>query len=284
MHNRILPMVRKWWLGGPNGQKYNGFYDNSIPGVKMLNQTAAEPSKEVFYFTMSFNATDSFPNIQLTSQDIAEFPHYPALFLWNRFSGLSSGLLNIGQMLPGAPSSLDYAQFAVHSANRHLAQLGYFHQIPQPGPRVPRPDMLPLMAPSGYGMGGYLLRHDQLPPGLPAGAGPSDFLLNDGIVNTISMKGPRAEYIAEIERIPLEAVPGSAKQRRISKSARTSKKYWHFGTNKTMDHADEIGVFTNEDTVRSSKICRSFVFVKIRNSMIENLILIRTNTSIVQRS
>lgn len=256
MHNRILPNVRKWWLGpgGPNGQRRNGFYDNSIPGVMLLNQKAAEPSTEVFYFTMSFDATDNFPNIQLTSEDIAQFPHHPALFLWNQFSGPSSWLLNIGQKLPGAPSSLDYARFAVGSANRHLAQLDYFHQIPQPGPRVPRPDVLPLIAPSSYGMGGYLLRQDQLPPGLSPGAGPSNFLPNDGIVNTISMKGPRARDIAEIEDIPIEAV-GSTQQRRISKSARTSKRYWHFGTNKTMDHADQIGVFTNEATVRSLKIC-----------------------------
>jgi len=121
-------------------------------------------------------------------------------------------------------------------------------------------------------------------PGLLPGAGPSDYLPNDGIVNTISMKGPRAKDIAEIEKIPIEAVPGSAQQRRISESARTSRSYWHFGTNRTMDHADQIGVFTNEDTVRSSKFARFFVSVKIANSMIENLILIHTNASLVQRS
>jgi hypothetical protein len=76
-------------------------------------------------------------------------------------------------------------------------------------------------------------------------------------------------YIEEIGGIDIE-------QRRISEKARTRKKYWHFGTNKTMDHADQIGVFTNEDTVRCEN--RPFFLVLVQGPVFHrlDLMLIRT--------
>src|SRR5258708_18835561 len=70
------------------------------------------------------------------------------------------------------------------------------------------------------------------------------WLLNDGIVNTISMSGPRDQVIREVDpaKFPL------------GKLADIRGKYWHFGTTGYLDHADEIGVWIAEDTVSSAQL------------------------------
>jgi hypothetical protein len=65
---------------------------------------------------------------------------------------------------------------------------------------------------------------------------------NDGIVETRSMVAPEAAAVGQIT------------DKRFSRQAPTCTQnkgiYWHFGTNEGIDHADQVGGFTNDDTVR----------------------------------
>ncbi|MCW2783231.1 MAG: hypothetical protein JWR35_3680, partial [Marmoricola sp.] len=69
-------------LSGPDGaltkwraSTYNGFYDNSILGVVGdLNKIIGPPSKDVYYFTLSFAATMAVPKFQIDLDDIFSLP------------------------------------------------------------------------------------------------------------------------------------------------------------------------------------------------------------------
>lgn len=106
--------------------------------------------------------------------------------------------------------------------------MGYFSQIPQPGEQIPRPDMLPVLAPFSYGMGGVRR---------------GEWAANDGIVNTVSMDGPpgnvrsAAEFVSHLDPVNLGPVQGP---------------FWYIGENGTIDHADQLGVFTDATTVSGS--------------------------------
>lgn len=95
--------------------------------------------------------------------------------------------------------------------------------------------MLPLIALTGYAMGGYRMNNDSL--NALGGITSDEYQCNDGIVNTKSMNGPvNARY-------GLGTFPGPGDD--------TAKgKYWYLGRNVTIDHADQVGVFTVHDTVR----------------------------------
>lgn len=113
-------------------------------------------------------------------------------------------------------------------ANRHLGAMGYFSQIPRPGEQIPRPDMLPVIAPFAYGMGSVK---------------GGQWAANDGIVNTVSMDGPPGnvrgaeEFVSNLDLANLGQVQGP---------------FWYFGENGTIDHADQLGVFTDATTVSRS--------------------------------
>jgi hypothetical protein len=103
--------------------------------------------------------------------------------------------------------------------------MNYFSQLPQP-------DMLPFLSLFAYGMGGCL---NALPGRTVEQSQP-----NDGIVNTESMDGPSAGPVQG--HFPSNAVTNQA-------ANGAGGVYWHLGKNVTMDHADEIGVFTDSNTV-----------------------------------
>ena len=239
MKDRIDTTVRQWWNGRPSEAlvPHNGFYDNSISGVKWLNDFASSPSTKTFYFTISFDATVQFPDQTLTKEDLASFPSpLPAITLHNPLLDLltqaGAGLISIGSKLPGVPNIVDLAKWGVKVANNHLGALGYFNRIPLPGSKVPRSDMLPILLVTSLGMGGY---EGNAPPGISA----VEYQPNDGIVNTRSMRGPSERWITDASALSLALLAeGGGKGR-----------YWHLGINKTMDHADEIGVFTVGETV-----------------------------------
>lgn len=115
-------------------------------------------------------------------------------------------------------------------ANGHLGQLGYFNRVPLPGARVPRPDVLPLMMLPAFAMGGYTI------PNRPKQTS-AEFQPNDGIVNTVSMRGPDDQHVFDVANFQANNRNG---------------RYWHIGVNETIDHADQIGVFTNPETVSTS--------------------------------
>ncbi|KIW18249.1 hypothetical protein PV08_02537 [Exophiala spinifera] len=232
MRDRIAPDVRTWWTG-----RSNGLNDNSLRGAEALETFAPTASNQIYYFTMSFCATQPFPQANLTPQDINEFLdmfHFHQV--WNPFGLLGhffspvQAFLSWVTVLPALYATLTWL---TDVANRHLAQLGYFSQIPRPGSQIPRSDILPLMAFPAYSMAGRRIDENAYPR-IPSG----EFQPNDGIVNTRSMDGPVAGpvdngFFPTALRAPGNTVKG---------------KYWHLGKNSTIDHADEIGVFTDRRT------------------------------------
>ncbi|KAH6711933.1 hypothetical protein BKA61DRAFT_611841 [Leptodontidium sp. MPI-SDFR-AT-0119] len=248
---RLRPLVQVWWEGPQNPvfPPHNGFYDNSIPGVNALNEFAPAPAPNTFYFTMSFDATEDFPNVRLSSADFATFPVTLPLSLLNSHN-ISGTVTSIGlnvflSWVPGAPTLVNLAKWAVRVANTHLGALGYFNKIPQPGPKVPRADMLPIMLPTAYGMGGYELpaQFAQLIPGVSS----AELQSNDGIVNTVSMRGPNDAQVSNVANFPVRSLE------RHTSDTTAKATYWHLGINKTMDHGDEIGVFTVGETYEEVK-------------------------------
>ncbi|KAJ9654336.1 hypothetical protein H2201_009021, partial [Coniosporium apollinis] len=184
---------------------------------------------------MSFCATNEYPNRTLTGQDInGFFALFPLSGIWNPFGlwGQPAALsLLVGSLIPGAPLLRDFARWFTDVANRHLQQMNYFSQLPPPGTQIPRPDMLPFLSLFAYAMGGYNIPINAVP-----GITTEQYQPNDGIVNTESMSGPISGPIRE-DDFPINAP-----------LCQKVAKYWHLGKNVTMDHADQIGVFTNRNT------------------------------------
>lgn len=120
-------------------------------------------------------------------------------------------------------------------AQRLLNGFGYDLILPGPGTYRPRQDVIPLMLPTVYAMGGQQLSDAEIKI---LGPHRSDWYLNDGIVNTASMNGPLGTDVFPISGFLQKNTPD---ERRGC--------YWHFGVNGTMDHADEIGVWVEETTV-----------------------------------
>jgi hypothetical protein len=84
MYTRLLNDVQNWWLWDWG---HHGFHDNSIPGISGINGLdafAGGPSRDIYYFTMSFSATDAFPNRTLFAKDINSFfALFPLSQLWD---------------------------------------------------------------------------------------------------------------------------------------------------------------------------------------------------------
>jgi len=239
MFARIQGIVSRWWQGpqpqqGQQTHPQNGFYDNSIEGVNRLNAFAPNPSPNTTYFTMSFDATTRFPVINPTPKNSQTFPINPILspisWLANPGGFSFSFGARVYSKLPFSPTSVDYAKWFVQLANEHLGQLGYFDRIPLPGARVPRPDVLPLMMLSAFAMGGYSIPNTPEQTSL-------EFQPNDGIVNTVSMRGPDDQHVFNVANFQFNNRKG---------------RYWHIGVNESIDHADQIGVFTDPATVSTS--------------------------------
>jgi hypothetical protein len=227
MRQRIGPAIVAWF----NGQ-VNGLYNNSIDGATELNSLPAPPATPLpYFFTMAFRATNPFPNRTLTRQDVEEFILLlPGGNIFN-FLGVGFGvttLLNLANWAGVAPTLQRTFSWMTDVANRHLGAMGYFSQIPRPGEQIPRPDVLPVIAPFAYGMGSVR---------------GGEWAANDGVVNTVSMDGPPGnvrdarEFIPHLDPENLGQVQGP---------------FWCFGENGTIDHADQLGVFTDATTVRRS--------------------------------
>jgi hypothetical protein len=232
MHSRLQGLVSVWWHS-----KFHALYDNSILGVAELQTFAPRPSPYTYYFTMSFCATIPFPDELMTQLDIDSFF---ALFPFNKvinpfgWWGIAvPPVLHFLSNIPMLPRLINFAHWFTSAVNRRLGGLGYSFSLPSPGTQIPRSDVLPLIAFPGYAMGGYLLdqQRSQLLGGIPS----TEYQRNDGIVNTTSMNGP---VNAEYGQSPFPG-PGTGR----------TGIYWHLGENATIDHADQIGVFTSEETV-----------------------------------
>ncbi|KAK4444437.1 hypothetical protein QBC34DRAFT_474914 [Podospora aff. communis PSN243] len=229
MRDRIAPAVLAWWHG-----PVNGLHDNSLSGVAALNALTARSSpssSQTYLFTMAFCATTRFPDRTLSRQDIQEFFNlFPAGELAGLFGipHFASKLLNFANWAKIAPPVVNVLGWATRVARRQLREMGYFSQIPMPGEQIPRADMLLALAPFAYGMGGVAV----------AGDGQGVWGRNDGIVNTASMDGPEGWVRPAEEGFVDEVSVGGGK----------GGWWWYFGENETVDHADQIGVFTDPVT------------------------------------
>jgi len=230
MRARIAPDVVRWFNGTTNG-----LYDNSISGAQDLNEATGAVSllpTKTHFFTMSFCATNPTPNQTLTAQDIREF------FNLFRLGGIPNSLgvpglietfLSLANQLHISPPLLSVLGWITGVANRHLGTLGFFSQIPRPGPQIPRADMLAVIAPFAYAMGGIHVPGEDREP-------------NDGIVNTMSMDGPEGR-VRDARRFVDELDATGVTEGRET--------FWHFGLNTRIDHADQLGIFTDRVTVSS---------------------------------
>ena len=244
--------VRKWALS-----KHNAFYDNSIKGVSELPPSTKTPSPHIHYFTLSFHATVPFPtNYPDWGRQAAEkFPvsivqfarailhHIP--FLGGLADSILSTLVGIGGWAIFS-SSVTLRNLVIWGtaevAQRLLNGIGYNITLPGPGKYLPRNDVIPLMLPTVYAMGGQTLSEEQKQI-LGPSSRTDDWYLNDGIVNTASMNGPLGTEVFDISALLTRS------RSNLAPAAPTKGHYWHFGVTDRMDHADEIGVWIEKDTV-----------------------------------
>ncbi|EHK22572.1 uncharacterized protein TRIVIDRAFT_60579 [Trichoderma virens Gv29-8] len=242
-------------LESPNGpvwrwlnSKKNGFYDNSIEGVHTLSQSTIKTSTKVFYFSLSFHATEPFPTSWPAwgKDAFRSFPFSLKLFVQSVVGGIPilgqltdhiiNAFSNVGwPILTTLAKFSDLVKWVTQALiTRILQESGYNLVLPSPGQYIPRKDVIPIMMSTVYAMGGQQLTDAQkviLGPDL------EDWFQNDGVVNTPSMPGPRGcvQSVGSLTDFDF-SVPG---RRGI---------YWHLGVNDRMDHADEIGVFIERDT------------------------------------
>jgi hypothetical protein len=116
--------------------------------------------------------------------------------------------------------------------------------LPESGSQVPRHDVIPVMTPTAYGMGGYKRTMEKTAAGMDVQPrySDADWQRNDGIVNTVSMNGPDEKYVVEVKDLPDRVL--------TEEEIKQNKgRYLHFSDNMTLDHADEIGVFFDTDQV-----------------------------------
>jgi hypothetical protein len=266
--------VARWYRSNRNG-----FYDNSIKGVNELHRKADPTSPSIYHFSFSFNATTSFPT-QLPPWAFASFeafplpfvskiqaiaPYFPPLnlgiWLFNRYlrTPLYALLWKYLSQTISIPSVVGWVTKDV-TQTFLTTQLGFSVALPQPGSYLPRSDVIPPMLPFCYGMSGQALSTEQknillgLVAGNDADKDLGDWCRNDAIVNTASMSGPCDACVAEIKGFPMQQLKGEVNG--VSENGEESVDargvWWHFGVNNRMDHADEIGVFIDDDTVRRS--------------------------------
>ncbi|KAK4247561.1 hypothetical protein C7999DRAFT_41106 [Corynascus novoguineensis] len=227
MYNRLRFDIRNWWMGNNNAVQ-----DNGRAGVSRLNERFSPGvSAATYYFTMSFDATRPLPQRYVSGKDLQSFPVHPVvsgggwLFPgpFNISANFAATAINITRGIPGTPSDVDYARWAVGLFNDHLRILGYQVRVPEPGGRIPRSDMLPTLSIFSVGMSG-MSRSLNLPEE------------NDGVVDTSSMRAPENAPVQNINIFNSNSIPAN---RGV---------YWDLGLTEGVDHADQIGVFTGANT------------------------------------
>jgi hypothetical protein len=230
MHSRLADDIQNWWTSNDNAVK-----DNGISGIARLNK-GFDPrvSPDTYYFTVSFDATRPFPRGKLSGQNLQNFPTYPRIPSWvfpgpfNFFANRIAGGINIAhnfvRATPGYPGDVAYVNWFVDFFNNCLGLLGYQIRLPTLGGRIPRADMLPALSIFSVGMSGRIELSEQ----------------NDGVVDTSSMRTPENQPVQGIQAFNLAAVP------------KNKGVYWDLGLTEGIDHADEVGVFTDPDMVSSA--------------------------------
>lgn len=211
----------------PDNQ-FSGLYDNSVIGVDAMNRAINQPSPNVYYFTFSLAATVPTTSLYITTDDV--------LALINSVPPLDKlGPLLLPITVPAASA----AAIVVNTLGSYLLPAIIKRvllrlppdtlQLGPPGSQVPRGDMFPTSLIFGYEMGGYKLTKTQ---SQILGVRSVEMQENDGIVNTISMKGPRGSPIVDVDAKLAALIPGI---------------FYHMGKNNVMDHLDVIGIIVNAE-------------------------------------
>jgi hypothetical protein len=235
MHGRLGANIQNWWTSNNNAVK-----DNGGGGIDRLNaHFSPHVSANTYYFTMSFDATRPFPQEHLSGQDLENLPMHPLVSFWgigfpgpfnisaNAAAGTANIARDIARIIPGSPSDIAYAKWVVELANNHLSALGYQIRLPSPGSRIPLADMLPALSIFSLGMSG-----------MSRSLGLSE--QNDGVVDTSSMRAPALEPVQDIHTFNSTFIPAN------------QGVYWDLGLTEGIDHADQVGVFTDPNTVSTT--------------------------------
>jgi hypothetical protein len=156
--------------------KHNAFYDNSIKGVSELPPSTKTPSPHIHYFTLSFHATVPFPTsypdwgrqaAEKFPVSIVEFAraildHIPLL------GKLAKRILDTLEVIVGwaiFSSSVTLRNLVTWGtaevAQRLLDGIGYKLTLPGPGKYLSRNDVILLMLPTVYAMGGQALSEEE---------------------------------------------------------------------------------------------------------------------------
>ncbi|KAI3584138.1 hypothetical protein IWW34DRAFT_842975 [Fusarium oxysporum f. sp. albedinis] len=232
------------WLNSDN----NGLHDNSIEGVHNPPLNIIKTSEHIYYFSLSFHATDPFPEVwPAWGRDAAgSFPTKIEDFVRLAIGRIPilEGLVDLiikafeslgWTFIIASTSFRSFVEWVTQAViTRVIKELGYNLVLPNPGSYIPRKDVIPILLPSVYAMGSQGLTDTQrniLGPNL------GDWYQNDGVVNTESMMGPEG-YVKKISE--LTDFDFSA--------AETRGFYWHLGVNDQMDHLDQIGVYIEQGT------------------------------------
>lgn len=240
------------WLHSHN----NGLWDNSIEGVHHLSEEAINTSQNVYYFSLSFHATNPFPEAwpAWAKDAIDSFPTSIESFVRGTIGNipiagwlvdrLIDALTNVGWIFITTITSFrSFVEWITKAViTRVLRELDYNLLLPNPGSYIPRKDVIPILLPSVYAMGSQELTQVQR---VILGPNIGDWFKNDGVVNTESMRGPHNSTVRSISDLP-DLDFTTAEKRGI---------YWHLGVNDQMDHADQVGVFIEQSTVRLRTPC-----------------------------
>ncbi|KAH7029930.1 Alpha/Beta hydrolase protein [Microdochium trichocladiopsis] len=276
--------VRRWIESN-----HNALYDNSVMGVNELNEKTIPTSNDVYYFSLSFSCVEPFPPDwpSWTLEAIQEFPLTITRFLeelpiignidkmiqgalnfipflgdfYSEIHNLSFGLATqIAQGIIGVATNVggwhivsnlvdirEATRWLVDKVlNRFIQEVGYNVRVPPPGDYLPIASVLPLMFPTAYAISSQQLSNGQRQILRDES---EDWKVNDGIVNTASMKGPlnrNGDIPANRDRSLI--VDACDFPRLPEQVANARGKYWHFGTTDGMDHADKIGIWIESDT------------------------------------
>ncbi|KAL6232422.1 hypothetical protein BDW75DRAFT_247203 [Aspergillus navahoensis] len=236
----------------------NAFYDNSIKGMKELH-TDTPLSRQTYYFSLSFHSTVPFPSAwpSWTMDAARAFPIPMLDFLSDFLDKIPDAGIGRWVLSSIAKAFVDTAGWVIILShlrirdiagwvvgdvlNRILRETRYPLALPLPGKYLPRKDVLPLMLLTVYAMGSQdLVDEERRFVGADA-VGAQDWHLNDGVVNTASMCGPVNCTVDDADGFKVLDMNNDSYR----------GKFWHFGVNDRMDHADQIGVFVEENTASS---------------------------------
>ncbi|PYH63700.1 esterase/lipase family protein [Aspergillus vadensis CBS 113365] len=239
-------------------QNHNGLYDNTIAGVRDLNNSTIPTLNNIYYFSLSFSCVKPFPK-GWPKWTLNSLKYYPL-----RIREVTKPIPIVNGIARLTDNAVTLAAWSAESIatpfrevmcwatnyiiNPFIEEAGYKVTVPGPPDYQPVPSVFPPMLPTAYAMGCYNLTECQVNI---LGDDTHDWKINDGVVNTASMKGPLNRDDDQRDNSDTELIADASQfPHRLEEIRAARGKYWHCGTTTGMDHADQIGIFIEESTVR----------------------------------